>query len=66
MAIHKYFATADRSHAVYLINEEVLAGAAKFKAWGELDINIRIYQRCIVDGGIKTDGRPKTDILPRC
>jgi hypothetical protein len=30
--MHKYLAIADRSHAVYLINEEVLAGAAKLKA----------------------------------
>ena len=50
---------SDRLYAVDLINEVVLAGAAKFKACGELDINVRTYQRWVVDGGIKTDGGPK-------
>ena len=50
---------SDRLHAVDLINEAVLAGAATFKACCELNISVRTYQRWIVDGGIKTDGRPK-------
>ena len=50
---------SDRSHAVDLNNEAVLAGAAKFKACDELDINVRTFQHWVVDGAIKTDGRPK-------
>ena len=47
-----------RVQAVELINEAVTSGAARFKACAELEISVRTYQRWIVDGGIKTDGRP--------
>lgn len=47
-----------RIHAVELISEAVASGAARFKACAELEISVRTYQRWIVDGGIKTDGRP--------
>ena len=50
---------SDRLHAVELITEAVLAGAAKFKACAELEMSVRAYQRWVADGGLKTDGRPK-------
>jgi putative transposase len=49
---------ADRLQAVTLIDEAVLNGAAKYKACAELGITIRTYQRWIVTGSIKSDGRP--------
>ncbi len=49
---------SDRLCAVDLINEAVLAGAAKFKACIELEISVRTYQRWVACGGIRTDGRP--------
>jgi putative transposase len=36
---------SDRLHAVELITEAVLAGAAKFKACAELEMSVRTYQR---------------------
>lgn len=47
-----------RVQAVELINEAVASWAARFKACAELEISVRTYQRWIVDGNIKTDGRP--------
>ena len=47
-----------RIQAVKLINDAVASGAARFKACAELEISVRTYQRWIVDGDIKTDGRP--------
>ena len=47
-----------RIQAVELISEAVSSGAARFKACAELEISVRTYQRWIVDGDIKTDGRP--------
>jgi hypothetical protein len=47
-----------RIQAVELINEAVTSGAARFKACAELEISVRTYQRWIVGGNIKTDGRP--------
>jgi len=49
---------SDRIQAVELISEAVACGAARFKACAELEISVRTYQRWIIDGGIKTDGRP--------
>ena len=46
-----------RGQAVQLICEAVISGAARFKACAELEISVRTYQRLIVDGDIKTDGR---------
>ena len=48
-----------RIQAVELISEAVNSGAARFKACAELEISVRTYQRWIVDGDIKTDGRPR-------
>lgn len=47
-----------RVQAVKLISEAVASGAARFKACAELKISVRTYQRWIVDGNVKTDGRP--------
>ena len=47
-----------RIQAVELISEAVLSGAARFKACAELEISVRTYQRWIVEGGVKSDGRP--------
>jgi transposase len=49
-----------RVQAVELIHEAVTSGAARFKACAELEISVRTYQRWIVDGNIKTDGRPSS------
>jgi hypothetical protein len=49
---------ADRLQAVTLIDEAVLSGAAKYKACADLGITIRTYQRWMVAGSIKSDGRP--------
>ena len=51
---------SDRCQAVQLVDEAVASGAAKFKACAELEISVRTYQRWIVDGDIKTDGRPSS------
>ena len=48
----------DRMQAVSLIDEAVSSGAAKYKACAELGITIRTYQRWMVGGSIKSDGRP--------
>ncbi len=50
---------SDRLHAVELITEAVLAGAAKFKACAELEMSVKTYQRWVADGGLKTDDQPK-------
>ena len=47
-----------RIQAVELISEAVFSGAARFKACAELEISVRTYQRWIVEGGVKSDGRP--------
>ena len=49
-----------RVQAVELIHEAVTSGAARFKACAELEISVRTYQRWIVNGNIKTDGRPSS------
>jgi len=48
----------DRSHAVTLIDEAVVAGARKFKACEEIGITIRTCQRWTEGDGVKADGRP--------
>jgi transposase len=47
----------DRHHAVVLIDEAVVSGAACYKACHELGISIRTYERWVRDGTVKSDGR---------
>jgi putative transposase len=48
----------DRRNAVRLINEAMYSGASKIKACEELGITIKTYNRWIINGAVKPDGRP--------
>jgi putative transposase len=49
---------ADRQHAVILIDEAVISGAACYKACNELALSVRTYERWVRNGSVKFDGRP--------
>lgn len=51
--------SADRQHAVTLIQEAQQAGARLPAACRELGIAVRTYQRWTQGGGVKADGRPE-------
>jgi len=50
---------ADRQHAVVLIDEAVVSGAACYKACNELGLSVRTYERLVRNGSVKFDGCPR-------
>jgi len=49
---------SDRQHAVILIDEAIISGAGKAKAYREMGITLRIYNRWVKNGEVIPDRRP--------